>query len=125
MIKSLKLYDFDTEIKVLHLLGSSSSSPGYSPLMGMGWEVPSDPVLHPRLLFNPKLQAWQTQVRVPASYATLPRKQIIDQEWLKHSFFLTFLERVNSEKINLFINVQISINGLLGQMFLPEKGRGV
>ena len=64
-------------------------------------------------------------VGVPAIYATLPRKQIIDQEWLKHSFFLTFLERVNSEKINLFINVQISINGLLGQMFLPEKGRGV
>ena len=65
------------------------------------------------------------KVGVPASYATLPRKQIIDQEWLKHSFFLTFLERVNSEKINLFINVQISIiNGLLGQMFVPEKGRG-
>ena len=57
MIKSLKLYDFDTEIKVLHLLASSSSSPGYSSFMGMGWEVPSYPALHPGLLFNPKLQA--------------------------------------------------------------------
>ena len=64
MIKSLKSYDFDTEIKVLHLITSSSSSSGYSPLLGMGWEVPSYPVLHPGLLFNPKLQAWQIQIFV-------------------------------------------------------------
>ena len=32
--------------------------------MGMGWEVPSYPVLHPGFLFDPKLQAWQTQTFV-------------------------------------------------------------
>ena len=97
MIKSLKLYDFDTEIKVLYLLASSSSSPGYSPLMGMGWEVPSYPVLHPRLLFNPKLQAWQIQAFVlqkSGSLQVMPPFQgnkLLTKNGLSTYFFLTFL----------------------------------
>ena len=127
MIKSLKLYDFDTEIKVLYLLASSSSS-----LMGMGWEVPSYPVLHPRLLFNPKLQAWQIQAFVlqkSGSLQVMPPFQgnkLLTKNGLSTYFFLTSLEKVNSKKINLFINIQIRIiNGFLEQMFVPEKGRGV